>query len=871
MSLVQAYRDALARETYNFMLNPDGTPFVPRKKRIVSIEDDQREADTESSSERKPINKAVDVETDQVVQSNLTTTEKVKANNNQPNNNQPETCQPTKRPADDFEPLDIPIIELKIKPVLELKDIPVERKSKPGFFTADFDLSDEEEVSISPVKRKLPKLGNSFIRRPAFEDPQILKRRQELLAQKENKLAKPIIEPAPKDIVTNGSILSEARRQLEPRAPIPFSFGVTDEKKPGHNVTSPFSFGITGGKEAEQKATDNIPFKFGVKSAETVVSKPEAEKSLFQFNTSTVQPSGKPLFGTTEQPVKPGPFLFGVGAGAGTEPKPAISLGNAPAADSKPVFGQPEDKPLISFGTTENKPTSHQTEKPQDEALLSSAATIEKIEPAAENPKDQPLFSFGTAVSSNASVMEQKSEMPLDKTKFSFSTANNNGPAVIGPTVEQKSGKSPFQLGDTPYKPPFSFSSNSTNETAKSVGEATLQIAGSGELSGGLSFGKSGETKPPFSFDTVKKDTKEMSATSLFGSTTAPFSFGKTESANTPSFSFGTQKDTTGESSVAKSAGSATQTAPLFGSATTLEVSSVPLFGTANGSAPIPPPFGGPSGDKISTPTRFASSSPVPATASLFGGPEANLSQPATSNLAFGASDKPPPSPFGSAKSFTFGQSSATESSAGQSKEQQSTFGKRSLSPSAEHGKPTKTSGVFGATTAAKKPNVVSSGGAGPTFTFGSQPNFTFGAAKEASKPVNQPFSFGTTTAAPASGAFSFGSDSTTSAGNSTPSLNASAAPSFSFGASSSSSQQFQFGNANTTQFSATTNANPFGGQAGAVSPAPFALGVNSGAPAAPGGSNMFAVGVGATGDPPANSPIAGRKIAQMRSRRIRR
>ena len=207
MSLVQAYRDALARETYNFMLNPDGTPFVPRKKRIVSIEDDQREADTESSSERKPINKAVDVETDQVVQSNLTTTEKVKANNNQPNNNQPETCQPTKRPADDFEPLDIPIIELKIKPVLELKDIPVERKSKPGFFTADFDLSDEEEVSISPVKRKLPKLGNSFIRRPAFEDPQILKRRQELLAQKENKLAKPIIEPAPKDIVTNGSIL----------------------------------------------------------------------------------------------------------------------------------------------------------------------------------------------------------------------------------------------------------------------------------------------------------------------------------------------------------------------------------------------------------------------------------------------------------------------------------------------------------------------------------------------------------------------------------------------------------------------------------------------------------------------------------------
>ena len=331
-------------------------------------------------------------------------------------------------------------IQLVSRPVVDISKLPEERKKAPGFYTANFEVSDSDEEE-EPAKAE-PAPTTSLMRRPQVESTKLKNRAATpaagLPATKPAELPassdKPLFsfangaDKAAADKPADKSSFSFGAKEDQPAKPS-FSFGAKAEK-PGDSESAKPSFSFGAAKAEEKPAenglakpsfsfgaakTDDKPankpsFSFGAKPDD----KPDAGKPSFSFGG---KPDDKPAaekpsfsFGAkADEPAKPS-FSFGKPEAKTDKPSfdfaksaaqaPAFSFGQA-KKDDQPKDGKPVEKPAFSFGKPA-EPTKTDTKpafsfgKPAEPAKTDDKPAFSFGKPAEPaKTDDKPAFSFG--------------------------------------------------------------------------------------------------------------------------------------------------------------------------------------------------------------------------------------------------------------------------------------------------------------------------------------------------------------------------------------------------------------------------------------------------------------------------------------------
>ncbi|BEJ11335.1 hypothetical protein CspHIS471_0107570 [Cutaneotrichosporon sp. HIS471] len=570
----------------------------------------------------------------------------------------------------------------------------------------------------------------------------------------------------------------------EPQAPPAggfFSFSGSAASTPG--LTPPIAAGSTSDFFA--------PPKSPIKSSSLGLGKP-----------STPPSGGIPnFFGGTTTPTAPPPKA------------PLFDFDNIKAAETikapeKPVEKHSSTAPF-SFGKPRTAVTGAETPKgplsfgapsaPSDTLDTTPNAFAFGVNKPADKPADAPksTFSFGAPPAPPA-------DKPAEPAKAPFSFGAPPAPAADKPVEAPKPfsfgapSAAPYDKPAEPAKAPFSFGTPSAAPADKPVEHA----------------------KAPFSFGAPAAPAADKPAESK-----APFSFGSNSSTPAPA-------DKAAEAPKRFSFGA--PSAPAAVAAT-------------NGDKP---PFS--FGAQSSAPTSgsdFGNTGTSGTTGFSFGGEKkADAPAKSASTFSFGNNSTPTPSSgFGSlktngdaAKPFGFGNTSSTAApSSGFN------FGSNSTAASTGFGSNSNTSAPTGFGAPVTSPTTTASstgfGVTSPTAGFGTGSGFG-SASSSATNSANKPnFSFGSSSAAPATGGFG----STPAAGTgfgSTP------APSTGFGAPAPASGGFNFGS-NTANAASTSRP-------GSASAAPFGFGATSGASTPTGTSPGFQFGAPASAASSASAPF---------------
>ncbi|AOW04125.1 uncharacterized protein YALI1_D19365g [Yarrowia lipolytica] len=671
---------------------------------------------------------------------------------------------------------------------VDLQSLPQERMSRPGFYSANFELSDEESEDEVEAQGNVTAEEIDNLNKPLPFDLKatFLKHRTpSKRAQKTDESSSPVYTlnraatKATTKLVEDATATESVEEQPTKALPAPESVAPAILSTSVVKPSAGFDFG--GNKDRKNDAAAN-------KLGDDTKPKP------FSFGGAKDDDKSKPSFSIGAGPKdgdKPLPSFSFAGSKDGDKPKPSFSFGRATGdfdkapkpSESKPSFSfgsskSAEEKPNFSLGAEKTKETNETNTKPHETSFsfgakkdasvaapsFSFGAKPEEKKPEEKKPeekKDAPSFSFGS---------KPDSENKPAAATFSFGAKSDSAPKPL------TFGSKPLDKGDTnkpaaedkaASKPMFSF--GSTSNTASGSTAATTDSSNPSTITFGANAPEapSATEKPPFSFG-IKNDTKD---TSTEPAAPKPL-LGGFGTPSTPSALGGKRAADDGEHTSKK---------PMFGSSTEKLAAPFGSDGSSDnkdGSSSAPKPFSFGSGTATPVSTGSGTSAPV-----AFGNNSA-----VTTN---GGSDNKPSFSFGgeapasSKPSFSFGGAAATNDKKEESK------------PAA-----------FGS--------------AAPSFSFGGASKSSFGESKSSTAQAAKPAATG----------FSFG------ASKSTPAATPSAAPSSGFSFNKPSSEKPMFGASSTTAPSA---GGLFGGDASSTgASAPSSGGLFGGASSTPSTGGLF-------------------------------
>ncbi|RDW37057.1 hypothetical protein B0I73DRAFT_103578, partial [Yarrowia lipolytica] len=464
---------------------------------------------------------------------------------------------------------------------VDLQSLPQERMSRPGFYSANFELSDEESEDEVEAQGNVTAEEIDNLNKPLPFDLKatFLKHRTpSKRAQKTDESSSPVYTlnraatKATTKLVEDATATESVEEQPTKALPAPESVAPAILSTSVVKPSAGFDFG--GNKDRKNDAAAN-------KLGDDTKPKP------FSFGGAKDDDKSKPSFSIGAGPKdgdKPLPSFSFAGSKDGDKPKPSFSFGRATGdsdkapkpSESKPSFSfgsskSAEEKPNFSLGAEKTKETNETNTKPHETSFsfgakkdasvaapsFSFGAKPEEKKPEEKKPeekKDAPSFSFGS---------KPDSENKPAAATFSFGAKSDSAPKPL------TFGSKPLDKGDTnkpaaedkaASKPMFSF--GSTSNTASGSTAATTDSSNPSTITFGANAPEapSATEKPPFSFG-IKNDTKDTSTEPA-----APkplFSFGGAAATNdkkeeskpaafgsaAPSFSFGgASKSSFGES-----------------------------------------------------------------------------------------------------------------------------------------------------------------------------------------------------------------------------------------------------------------------------------------------------------------------------------
>ncbi|KAG5361707.1 Nucleoporin NSP1 [Yarrowia sp. C11] len=647
---------------------------------------------------------------------------------------------------------------------IDLQSLPQERMSRPGFYSANFELSDEESEDDVEIQ------GN-------------------VTAEEIDNLNKPLPFDLKATFLKHRTPSKRAQKSDDNSSPV---YTLNRAATKANNRPS---MDVVGTEAPEEQPTKTLPAQTSAAPATIIapVAKPSAG---FDFGASKEKKESDENAGGDSKPKQ---ITFS-GSKGDEKPKPSFSFGGGFKDDaSKPGGPKNEDKPKPLFSFDGAKGDSTKEKKPSE---------------------SKPSFSFGSTKpeekpSSTLETDNTKQTNGTDAKPMVLNLYNDDNKSAQGVAPSFAFGKKTDDTKPEESKvtPAFNFGTKPTPENpptapafmfgAKTDSAPKPLTFGSKPEDNGLAKESSTGDKPPpkpmFSFGSTPSAAPDSTQTATDKPKPSSFTFGTkvpeaspaTEKPAAPLFSFGAKTDS--------------KDAPVDSSTT-----SKPLFG-GFGAAPTSSGLGG---------KRSADDSEQPSKKPLFSGSSGNLGAPfgsGASNESTSGSSAPKP--------FTFGSSATTPSSTGTSgTSTPALFGSNTAATTngASNNKPSFTFG--GEAPASSKP-AFSFGGAGASETkdepkpgsFGSvtkstaaPSTFSFGSASststtEANKPAATGFSFGVTPSTPPAA-----SSTTSSTGFS---FNKPAGEKPMFGASASAAPSSGgFGGAPSTGTPATSSSGVFGG-----------------------------------------------------------
>lgn len=649
-----------------------------------------------------------------------------------------------------------PAIQVYRLPLVDIKKLPDDRKKNPGFITAAFEVSDDEDEPKEPVIKE-----GTLKRRPLVESSHL-----------NGKKSKPSETPIFKFSDNKSDEISGSQSQaFKP------SFGKVSQEKDSKGSTSLFSNigGDTKDTKDTKESTDSKESKESKESQQADVGKVNANTGtntdsssnkdkpapLFQFGSTQKSDSKSTDSSSTDS--KPLSFGFGSNVAksetteASEAKKPLFSFGKVESekpATTEENKSKGAEKP-VSFSFGSSLPTKDVSGEKSSSTSLNFGASQSDASDKKDAPK--PLFSFG-APSSTPAVKPSNDES-ASKPLFSFgASTTTNPPKKSDEAKEEKSSEKPVFL--------FGSNNSSTSEGSKTASESKPLVSfGTAATSTNdqekakepekptLSFGfgtapaaSSTETKKPL-FGVDSGSTQPAKEKPLFGGSLLPASTSATSS--TPAASNSSEKPNL--------FGSA---APVSGTAATT-VSSVPQVSAIFG-APKPAAAAAPATDDSKKTNTLFGSAPSdgafkPAASLPFNTnndtQKPDVAKPAAPSFTFGsAASASIPFSFGSntaaSTPFTFGANTTantapagSQSSTGFNKAPETTgfgFGAPVTAPNSGTASPQPQLG-FGATVNPFKPGIQQQP---PKPAFGAQPVSAFGAPAGAPAPAPA-FSFG--------------------------------------------------------------------------------------------------------------------------------
>ncbi|EGS18650.1 uncharacterized protein CTHT_0052560 [Thermochaetoides thermophila DSM 1495] len=594
-------------------------------------------------------------------------------------------------------------------------------------------------------------------------------------------------------------------------------FGSSNPKPPATTDTIDFAASTTkkpeeaaAPAEAPKEATPTTNL-FGAQTKATEEAPKPAATNIFGSTTNPTEtsiPAGslfsaKPATSTTNS-------LFGATTSAAgqkkdeeskpTEAAPAPAPATSTLFGAKPATTESPKTNLFQFGTPNKTETAPATQ-PQFGGLFGKP-------PSTETPTEKPATTslFGTDASKPATTSSlfgsatTAADKPAATNLFGSTTTPADKPTttnLFGSTSTQATSGS-----DEPTAKKFAFGGTTESKPTTSLfGSTTPAPATSTENKGGL-FGA-----------TTTSATPATNTKPLFGSTPAPAQenkplFGSSTTTAAPVFQFGsTPASTSTEQKPLFGATAATDSKPLFGSTSATSTEQKPLFGSSTTMTEQKPLFGSISTTATEQKPLFGSTSTTEAKP-LFGAAPASTEQKSLFGITPSTTENNPASIFGNSSTST--EQKPLFGSAPASTEQKPLFGS---TPSTTENKP---AGLFGNTsttststplfnfgsqnTTASQPSTTGSifGSASASFTFtagGSDGTIKNPFASDGSYSAPTSFNFGSGDSQSSSAPFTFGAGGGTpsftfgaSSDSSNASNNASSAPIFSFGASQPSS-----------------------------------------------------------------------------------
>lgn len=590
-------------------------------------------------------------------------------------------------------------IQIITKPLVDLSELSDARKHRPGFISANFEVSDDESdhefvPQASSVIKVKPE-ENTLKRRPLMESSKLkqfdtatteIEQRDNGFSlgnslEKLNSETKIQAEPAEKPAFSFTSPSTKPAEVSSTKLVISVGEALKEPKQDKHASANMFSFGPPAGSGGQPKKKQfSFIFSDGAASAKEDLSKSDPPKpELPKFNFSA--PSQNRLSCGSAQPqqsLEPAkPNLFSFGTSENEKPKvaaqPAYNFGSsAPVPSSADMSDAPKfdfQKRVEALEPAEASKFMKVLESGKASKPAETPESVEVSEPVeatkpAEAPKpvevpkpiEAPKFAFGGFQQDTAPSKETP-----PSTSFTF------GGAAVKPAFQFGTPNPPAEAA----KPAFSFGSfvskENTPAAATSVDPTTSAsktpfIFGAGaanpetKITGVVNFGTADRS-------TANNEAAASNTNTNAPATTAPTFGSESKKAGTPvSFTFG--------------ASSNTNTAQFtFGSSKPSEKSETQPFAFGN-SAKQPPntqPFGAAS--KLSTPqpftfrnntSTFGASIPKPAPAA---NPDAApFNQAPASNTGFAGFGQaaPPsaqaPSTFGGAPvsgGFNFGSNNS--------------------------------------------------------------------------------------------------------------------------------------------------------------------------------------------------------------------
>lgn len=411
-------------------------------------------------------------------------------------------------------------IELVSKPIVDLSQLPAERKSRPGFISVDFDVSDEE-----PSVPTSDQPSQTVLRRPSKENDRLIKYRE---STAESASEKPLFKFSSREQQPTG----EAPRSLPQTTPFSFNKDIDPSKKAdlgGSAGTSGNS--VTDAPGSAPKAAFSFKPPVSAQQESTAESDVTKENGPFQFSFGQKSQDLAPPENSQEKP------LFSFGKGNNSSEAPKFSFGSSNQVSDKPADSQPANsKPFnFSFGASQNVNAPEKESKQPAFSFMTSndarsSANPDETKEASSNGSN----SFPKLGSTTSAVLAKPTETKDDepstgKKDIGLFTSNNEGkpsdkPFVFGSSVSNPS-QPLFNPGGAPSEPAL-------KEPPKPIFAPAAPFAANSEKPA-FSFSASGSTAnessgPKFSFGSSAENGKSDQGPTGNSSSNPPLSFGAT-------------------------------------------------------------------------------------------------------------------------------------------------------------------------------------------------------------------------------------------------------------------------------------------------------------------------------------------------------